>query len=222
MADHVASSHHRITLCTALLGLERLQSGMLGLLVALRLLACPLVQHGCATDEVVCRGGRKLGEARCSGRHHRSRADIRAEGEIRFCLDNEQYHPRVLSQARPHGALAAVDYVGWDWRLYLFVAALNQVPKEDVSFDSFLENNSQLLDKGGVTISQPNCGNVCLRLISDAIDEQTPSRTLWMSLPAAPGRYQCWPIQCFFTCISQPLCNTELRASSHMSAGVSL
>ena len=38
--------------------------------------------------------------------------------------------------------------------------------------------------------------------------------TLLISFPASPGKYQCWPNQCLFTSISNPLWTTEFRASS--------
>ena len=69
-------------------------------------------------------------------------------------------------------------------------------------------NHDELLQERLPSVFKPNVGHIGLpvgREIGSQVEQKTTQYTLLMSLPAAPGRYQCCPIQWRLTSISKPL-----------------
>jgi hypothetical protein len=74
----------------------------------------------------------------------------------------------------------------------------------------------ELFQESLMPISNANIRHIGLCVFLAAIPAEVARKilALWMSLPAAPGRYQRWPSQCRFISISKPDWITLFRASS--------
>ena len=106
---------------------------------------------------------------------------------------------------RPHATRYLLHLLG----LYILLGLLG-ARREDIRLrvdTTLCSNHRELFEQRLPAVLQSQIGHIRLRamIIRRCMRARFDAHTLWISLPAAPGRYHCCPSQCRLTSISKPL-----------------